>query len=535
MIINDTVLNIIHSPVRRIEAAANTSGGTFRSINNLKGFTLERIGDSTKFFGFGVCQKLNLHIRDIDRSLSFSAGGTIRLFMYPPDEMALRTAIGASAATYLYITEVHRDENTNELSITAYDSIYKASSHYYSEAQNTVEAASILDIANSCCAVLGTSLTFDTTNESLVNAFNMVTIPNLEGTETIREVLDDIAEATQTIYYCGGNSDIVFRRLDKDGEPVYTIDKHKYFTLDSKTNRRLSGLCRATELGDNVSVSMTEIGTTQYIRNNAFWDTFDGAELETILNNALEVVGGLTINQFNCSWRGNWLLEIGDKIGLETKDGNIVYSYFLNDTITYNGGYQQITRWEYANSEEETADNPATLGDALKKTYAKVDKVNKEIELVVSTVENTAEEVSTIKLTTDGMSATVQSVESNINDVTQELEELTERVATTVTPEQLQIQIQEALKTDVTEVTTITGFTFNENGLNVSKSGSEMNTQITENGMTVYREYSPMLVANNEGVEAINLKASTFLIIGDNSRLEDYKNRTRTGCFWIGG
>jgi hypothetical protein len=61
-----------------------------------------------------------------------------------------------------------------------------------------------------------------------------------------------------------------------------------------------------------------------------------------------------------------------------------------------------------------------------------------------------------------------------------------------------------------------------------------MTTTITEDGMVVYKENKPMLTANNTGVEAINLSASTFLIIGKNSRFEDYST-SRTGCFWVGG
>ena len=128
-----------------------------------------------------------------------------------------------------------------------------------------------------------------------------------------------------------------------------------------------------------------------------------------------------------------------------------------------------------------------------------------------------------------------QSTESAIAGVNSDIETLIQRVDATMTPEAVEIQIQNAIAKGTTEITTTTGFTFNEEGLSVAKSGSEMTTQITEDGMTVYKDDNPMLVANNEGVEAINLNASTYLIIGLNSRFEDYDNRTRTGCFWIGG
>ena len=94
------------------------------------------------------------------------------------------------------------------------------------------------------------------------------------------------------------------------------------------------------------------------------------------------------------------------------------------------------------------------------------------------------------------------------------------------------LQIQQELSNGVDKVITSTGFTFNDDGLTVSKTGSEMTTQITEDGMKVNRDNTEVLTADNTGVKAENLHATTYLIIGDNSRFEDFAGRV--GCFWIG-
>ena len=134
----------------------------------------------------------------------------------------------------------------------------------------------------------------------------------------------------------------------------------------------------ATELGDNVSAETTQTGTTQYVRNNPFWELRD--DIQTILDYAISAIGNLTINQFNCEWRGNAALEIGDKISLTTKDNNLVYAYVIDDVITYKGGLEEKTQWDYK-EDEQTEANPVTLGDKLKQTFAKVDKANKEIAI----------------------------------------------------------------------------------------------------------------------------------------------------------
>ena len=130
------------------------------------------------------------------------------------------------------------------------------------------------------------------------------------------------------------------------------------------------------------------------------------------------------------------------------------------------------------------------------------------------------------------MSNNLQQTSDSLN---QQLGALEKRVNATVTSEDVQIEVQAALANGVNEVQTTTGFTFNDEGLTISKTGSQMETKIDEDGMTIYRNNTKVLEANNNGVDAYNLHASTYLIIGRNSRFEDYDNDTRTGCFWIGG
>ena len=102
-----------------------------------------------------------------------------------------------------------------------------------------------------------------------------------------------------------------------------------------------------------------------------------------------------------------------------------------------------------------------------------------------------------------------------------------------MTSDDVQLAISTELEKGVDKVTTSTGFTFNDEGLTISKSDSEMSTNIDEDGMSIFKGSQEVLTANNAGVDAQNLHATTYLIIGTNSRFEDYGS-DRTGCFWIG-
>lgn len=536
MITNEELLNIFKAPVRNIAAKVelynnSTKTAEYTHTDRLQEFTVERVGDDTKFCGYGVCQKINIKLIDRNRELNITTADSFRVcYKGISDYFPL--------SPFFKVTEVHRDEKTNALSITAYDPIYQASKHTVSELPQamfeSVTGYSPYNVAVECATLLG----LDGVQCRIGNAYMFTNLPhgaNFDGTETLREALDAIAEYMQAVYFIADNT-LVYRQLNQFAEADLAITKNDYFELESGDNRRLTTLAHVTDLGDNISVTTGESGTTQYIRNNPFYEFKDDAA--AFLQAQLDIVGGLTINQFSCSWRGNPLLEIGDKISLTTKDGNTVISYVLNDVITYDGSLAQETQWSYNNSDTETETNPGTLGEAIKQTYARVDKANKEIELVAKESSDTNTALSELMITTDTITQSVSSLETkvdeSVNEVKSELETVSKRVDMTMSAEEVEIKIATELSNGVNKIETETGYTFNEEGLTISKSDSEMETQITEDGMTVYKNDEAVLTANNSGVQALNLHATTYLIIGTNSRFEDY-GEERTGCFWIGG
>lgn len=521
---------MINSPVRNIRARVELYTGstllqTFYYTDSLIEFTIERAGES-KFFGYGICQKINVKLRDKERALNITTANRLEVcFGVGCDYLYISPSF--------YVTEVHRDEVTNELSITAYDALYTAAAHKLEEV-NVVMPYTILELAQACATFIGLPIKTINIDEASINTLYEYGA-NFDGTESIREVFNAIAEATQSIYYINYNWELTFKRLDSVGDAVLEIGKEKYFNLDSGDNKRLGAICHATELGDNVIVKTEAAGSTQYIRNNPLWDLRE--DIGELLNNALAAVGGLTINQFTCSWRGNFLLEIGDKIALINKNGTKVISYLLNDSLTYDGTLSQETQWSFEN-DTETEANPVSLGDALKQTFARVDKANKQIELLASNAAEDKETISSLQVNAENIIASVKSIEDNttasLNSINDSINSITSEVSAKVSAEDVQIKIEQQLANGVNKVVTSTGFTFNETGLTVSKTGSEMATTITEDGMIVFRDNTAVLTANNVGVDAVNLHATTYLIIGNNSRLEDYGSG-RTGCFWIGG
>ena len=535
MIINEIHSSMLNSPVRKFEGRVEVYEGSTLLLtcgchDHLKNFTIERLGEEGKFFGFGICQKLKVIFIDKNRELNLETGSQYLEVVFGID------------GDYVYpcprffITEVNRDEETNELSVTAYDDLIVATAYQASDL--VIDPPYTLrTFAAAAGAALGLPLNCDSVSGP---EFDLVFSEgaNLMGTETIRDLLNRIGEATQTIYYVDHDWKLTFKRLDREGAAKLTIDKEMYFTLNSRTNRRISTITHVTELGDNLSATTGVSGSTQFVRDNPFWDLRD--DLSILLQEGIERIGGLTINQFDTEWRGNYLLEIGDKIDMVTKDNDVVTSYLLNDSLLFDGALSQHTEWSYADQDIETAETAVNLGTALNHTYAKVDKINRRIDLVASEVTANGESIAALQVNTDSISASVTEIEKTtteaIEGINGDLETITKKVDATMTSEEVTIQIQKEIDNGVTKVETSTGFTFDENGLTIDRSDSEMKTTVTEDGMTVYRNDEAVLVANNEGVKAEDLHATTYLIIGNYSRFEDYEKNgeARTGCFWIG-
>jgi hypothetical protein len=499
----------------------------------LEDFEITREGDNSKFFGFGICHKLDMNLIDLNRQLQVTKDNTVEI------GLGDGTIWDAPYPTF-YITELKRDEKTNTITATAYDKLFWAGEYLFADL-GLKAPYTLRQVAQAVATKLGLSLSIPT---SLSSAFNLnyEDEANLDGTESLRSILNWIAEVTQAIYYVNQNNLLVFKRLNKNGEAVEEITKDDYYELNTKTPRTLTIICHTTELGDNVETSLGEEGAIQYIRNNPFLEL--RTDLATILDNARDVIGGITITQFDCDWSGNYLLEIGDKIALTTEDGGIVYSYLLSDTVTFAGTFNEASSWEYTDQQPETYANPTNIGERINQTFAKVDKVNKQITLQASEIAETKESIGALRVSTTEISASVSSVEKKVTDVEDKLEDskdvtnerinsLAQDVSLKLDKQGVEIAVESILTEGVEKVVTASKkYTFDDTGLNVSSSDSEISTVVTEDGMRIYRHSTEVLTVDNTGVQAADLHARTFLIIGENSRLED--RGSRTACFWIG-
>ena len=142
-------------------------------------------------------------------------------------------------------------------------------------------------------------------------------------------------------------------------------------------------------------------------------------------------------------------------------------------------------------------------------------------------VDNNGNDILTV---VDGM------INTSISDVNGRLSQIEQ------TADQVEIRVQSLENEDREQdhiTTAVNRYTFNDSGLTIHRDGDEIENKIDNTGMYVNRGEDNVLTVNNEGVEAINIRANQFLIIGGVARFEQYNdaslNENRTACFYIGG
>ena len=278
---------------------------------------------------------------------------------------------------------------------------------------------------------------------------------------------------------------------------------------------------------------------TLVITGNYLLTTMDSETLLPVAQTLYEQLKDFSYTPCKVRLPGGMDIRAGDRITVKDREGNSFETLVMTkvqegqrDTLESTGSYRRDSS-DAVNQEDYRTLNSKLL--ELKKEsdglFLKVSQQQQELDAMT---ELTAD----LRIQADELSAQITQVETTGNETMEGMNDtiqtLQKEVSAKMNAEGVELQIQTALENGAEKVVTKTGFTFDEEGLTVEKSGSEMKTQITENGMVVCQNGQDVLTANNQGVDAKNLHATTYLIVGGNSRFEDYGSG-RTGCFWIGG
>ena len=282
---------------------------------------------------------------------------------------------------------------------------------------------------------------------------------------------------------------------------------------------------------DKVQIRLTEqdlgaiygTGSNGYcITGNYLLATEDLESLQAVAQRLYEQLQGITYTPCKVKIPANTEICPGDILSVTDRNGVTVPVYVMKKVQT--GPFETLECTGSAYRDSTTAAN----GVKLAALSGSVLELHMSMEGIRAENRRADGRTSSLEMTVEGLKTDVVNQGAGLADMTARM------TAVEQSAEGLTIQVQ-SVKTDgVSKVNTATGYTFDELGLTVEKSGREIQTRISEDGMQVFKNGETVLTANSEGVDAVDLHASTYLVVGGRSRFENY-GADRTGCFWVGG
>ena len=278
---------------------------------------------------------------------------------------------------------------------------------------------------------------------------------------------------------------------------------------------------------------------TYIITGNYLLTATNTATLQPVAQTLYEMLKSVTYTPCSLAIPACTDIRAGNTVAIADRSGKTLTMFVMRkiqrgqaETLECTGSHRRDST-EVRNNEEFRERNSRRLELEKQAEGLSVRAIQTQTDLTALTesVADMQMKASELNLRVSRMDTTTGTAMESVNDAIQTLQK---EVSAKMTPEAVELRIQSAMDDGVSKVVTSTGFTFDDAGMTVEKSGSEMKTQITENGMSVYQNSAQVLTANNKGVDARNLHATTYLMVGGRSRFENYGSN-RTGCFWIGG
>ena len=282
----------------------------------------------------------------------------------------------------------------------------------------------------------------------------------------------------------------------------------------------IDGVCiRQTE--QDVGISYPAQGENMYIlQGNPLLASMDVAAAAQTLYDRLK-----KISYTPCTLKlpANVPVSAGHILRVNCPDGSSFTTYVMQrvqnahtQTLTATGSLRRSSTVALANARYE--DLPGKLL-----------QIDRSIDGLKIENRQGQQQLAALSLTVDGIGTQVQQQSHTME---QQLQTLTEFQQTA---DALTLSVRSLRENGTDKVATRTGYRFDDTGLHITGSGSDLQNAITEKGMYVMRdENTVVLKADAQGVVARDVSVGNYLIIGQFARLEDYADG-RTACYYTGG
>lgn len=261
---------------------------------------------------------------------------------------------------------------------------------------------------------------------------------------------------------------------------------------------------------------------TYIISGNPLLTASSGNDLVSIAKVLYEHLKDISYTPCKVSIPASMVIHAGHTIQITDRNGREITAYIM--TKTQKGQRDTIECTGSSTRDSSTVVN----NQSLQALNGKVLNLRQDVDGLKVENKDSQGRIAAVELDVEGIRGTVSRQEAQLSKVTT-LEQ---------TAEGLTIDVKRIQNDGVSRVETGKGYSFSDEGMKISQSGSDIENMIDNNGMYVKRSGEIMLQADKNGVVATDVKVRNYLCIGDYARIEDYSDGSdgkRTACFWIGG
>lgn len=329
-------------------------------------------------------------------------------------------------------------------------------------------------------------------------------------------------EGIEVVYDDSGIVDIRFP--DNENTLVYFQGGLSFSDYQVATIEKVQIKGSNDDVGTVYPSDLLEEVNTYAVSGNYLLSAEQAGDLKTIAQSLYDHLQGVTYTPCKVSVPASWKIHAGDIVKITDKNGVTITAYVMTkkqagqrDTLECTGSARR--------------DSSAAVNE---KSYEAVAGKLLDLQMNVEglRVENkeTTGRLASLALNLDGLATKVQSQAQTADKMAQEITEIRQDAASVI------ISLSTIQKEGVSQVITETGYSFDKDGLHISKSESNMENLLDESGMYVKRDGEVILQANDDGVEAVDVTVRNYLIVGTHARFEDYTSGTdskRTACFWL--
>lgn len=265
-------------------------------------------------------------------------------------------------------------------------------------------------------------------------------------------------------------------------------------------------------------------GNTYTVTGNGLLTATMAEALEPVAENLYTQLQGFSYTPCSISMPANPWLKAGDILTVTDPNGNTFTTCIMTkvqagqkDTLTCTGSPRRDS-----SSAVNELDYKALSGKVL--------ELQLGIEGIKAENRDTAGNLSALELELDGVSTQVVRQDAQMEELRQSMTSMVQDA------DSLTLRVQSIVDNGTEKITTAMGYTFDDDGLRISREGNELSTAIDHTGMEVSRSGETVLQATAQGVKAIDITVENYLVVGGHARLEGYSDGTdtaRTACFFV--